>query len=186
MVNVRAGIVIAACSFSLVSCSHGSGAPSRQPAAIATAAATAAASMKPGAPVKPAASQPVTPATRPSATTPLSPAPIARLTPHATTTIPRLPPDAAPRILAVAISKNAVQPGDRVSGSVLTSSNVASVEARIGGYAVSLQKIGVGRFAFTYTVGPLPWFIHGNFKLQVIARNTRGDAVRRTIPLTVR
>jgi hypothetical protein len=100
--------------------------------------------------------------------------------------VPNLPPDAAPQILSVAISRRAVQPGDRVTGNVLTSSNVASVEARIGGYAVTLNKVGVGRFTFTYTVGPLPWFIHGNYTMQVIARNTRGDAARRSIPLIVR
>ena len=100
--------------------------------------------------------------------------------------VPRLSSDAAPRILDVAMSETTVQPGDRVSGSVVTTSNVASVEARIGGYAVSLVKVGVGRFALTYTVGPLPWFVRGNFKMQVIARNPRGDVVTRTIPLTVR
>jgi hypothetical protein len=100
--------------------------------------------------------------------------------------IPRLPPDAAPRILGVAVSETTVQPGDRVFGSVVTSSNVASVEARIGGYAVSLVKVGVGKFSLAYTVGPLPWFIRGNFTMEVIARNTRGDAATRTIPLTVR
>jgi hypothetical protein len=97
----------------------------------------------------------------------------------------RLTPDAAPRILDVAMSETTVRPGDRVSGSVVTSSNVASVEARIGGYAVSLVKVGVGQFALAYAVGPLPWFVHGDFKMQVIARNTRGDAAIRTISLTV-
>ncbi|MGB8964321.1 MAG: hypothetical protein WCB99_01655 [Candidatus Cybelea sp.] len=97
----------------------------------------------------------------------------------------RLTPDAAPRILDVAMSETTVRPGDRVSGSVVTSSNVASVEARIGGYAVSLVKVGVGRFALAYAVGALPWFVHGDFKMQVIARNPRGDAAIRTISLTV-
>ncbi len=98
----------------------------------------------------------------------------------------RLSRDAPPQILAVAISETTVHPGDRVSGSVITSSNVASVEARIGGYAMSLSKLGVGKFALAYTVAPLPWFVRGSFTLQVIARNTRGDVVTRAIPLTVR
>jgi hypothetical protein len=99
--------------------------------------------------------------------------------------VPHLSSEAAPRILDVAVSETTVRPGDRVSGSVVTSSNVASVEARIGGYAVSLVKVGVGRFALAYTVGPLPWFVHGNFTMQVIARNPRGDVTMRSIPLTV-
>jgi hypothetical protein len=100
--------------------------------------------------------------------------------------VPRLPPDAAPQILAVAVSETTVQPGDTVSGRVVTTSNVASVQARIGGYAMTLAKTGVGRFALTYKVAPLPWFIRGTFAMRVIAKNTRGDAVERTIPLTVR
>lgn len=84
------------------------------------------------------------------------------------------------------MSETIVQPGDRVFGRVVTSSNVASVEARIGGYAVSLVKTGVGRFELAYTVAPLPWFIHGNFTMQVIAHNTRGDTTTRAVPLTVR
>ena len=79
-----------------------------------------------------------------------------------------------------------MHPGDTVSGSVVTSSNVASVQARIGGYAMNLEKTGVGRFALTYTVALLPWFIRGTFSMRVIASNTRGDTVERTIPLTVR
>jgi hypothetical protein len=100
--------------------------------------------------------------------------------------VPRLSSDAAPRILDVALSETTVWPGDRVSASVVTSSNVASVEMRIGGYAVSLVKVGVGRFALAYTIGPLPFFVRGNFTMQVIARNTRGDVTMRPIPLTVR
>jgi hypothetical protein len=32
----------------------------------------------------------------------------------------------------------------------------------------------------------VPWFVRGNFSMQVIARNPRGDAVTRVVPLTVR
>ncbi len=98
----------------------------------------------------------------------------------------RLPADAAPKILSVSISETTVHPGDRVYGNVVTSSNVASVEARIGGYALNLSKVGVGRFAIAYTVAPLPWFLHGNYTMEVIAHNTHGDSVARSIPLSVR
>lgn len=98
----------------------------------------------------------------------------------------RLSSDAPPQILGVAMSETTVRPGDTVSGNVLTTSNVASVQARIGGYALNLSKLGVGRFAITYTLAPMPFFIRGNFTLLVIARNTRGDTVTRAIPITVR
>lgn len=97
-----------------------------------------------------------------------------------------MPPDAAPQIIAIAVSETTLHAGDRVSGSVVTSSNVASVQARIGGYAMRLNKVGVGRFALTYTVGPLPWFVRGKYAMQVIATNTKGDTAERTVPLTVR
>lgn len=100
--------------------------------------------------------------------------------------VPRVLPDTPPQILAIAISETTVAPGDRVSGSVVTSSNVASVVARIGGYAVNLSKTGVGRFALTYTVAPLPWFVRGKFTMQVIAKNTRGDVATQAIPIIVR
>jgi hypothetical protein len=83
------------------------------------------------------------------------------------------------------VSETVVHPGDRFRGTVVTTSNVASVEARVGGYGKTLTKVGVGRFALAYTVAPLPWFVRGNYTLRLIARNTRGDATERAIPLTV-
>ncbi|HEY4434360.1 MAG TPA: hypothetical protein VGM99_08135 [Candidatus Cybelea sp.] len=100
--------------------------------------------------------------------------------------VPLLPPNAAPQIISVDVSETTVRSGDHVWGKVVTTSNVASVEARIGNYAMSLNKVGVGRFALAYVVAPLPWFVHGTFAMRVIAKNTRGDTVERTIPLSVR
>lgn len=122
----------------------------------------------------------VTPAPAPSITG--SAAPVA---PHLQNKVPRLIPDAAPQILAVSMSETAVHPGDDVSGNVVTSSNVASVQARIGGYAVTLTKAGIGRFSLTYHVA-VPWFVRGNFTMHVIARNTRGDTVVRSVPIRLR
>lgn len=84
------------------------------------------------------------------------------------------------------MDKTTVTSGDRVSGTVLTSSNVASVEARVAGYGIVLHKVGVGRFSLTYTVGNLPFFVHGTYQMQIIARNTRGDATQTSLPITVR
>ncbi len=181
----RSAALVAAAFVALVSCSRGthatnparspqSGAtPARAPQPVATATAAPIGTAAATAPV-------ITPTPGPSGQRPPAAAPrIAK-------PVPRLSPNAAPQILAIAVSETTVRPGDRVSGSVITSSNVASVEARIGGYAMSLSKVGVGKFALTYTVAPLPWFVHGNFTLRVIARNTRGDVATREIPLTVR
>lgn len=111
----------------------------------------------------------------------------ATLAPHAVSVKPVLEaPDAPPRILAMSISTPVAHGGDVVSGTVETSSNVASVEARIAGYSSTMQKVGVGRFALTYRVPNLPFFLHRTYTIEVIARNTRGDAVRSSVPITVR
>jgi hypothetical protein len=138
----------------------------------------------------PVATRPVTPA--PSSTNVATPAatsaPATAPPPTASPTpaIPRLPPNAAPRIVSVAVDKTTVGSGDRVSGTVLTSSNVASVEVRVAGYGMALNKIGVGRFTLEYTLGNLPFFVHGTYQMQIIARNARGDAAQQTLPITVR
>jgi glucose/arabinose dehydrogenase len=185
-------IVFIVASLALVCCGHPGRAPQSQtsPASATPPPATPApaATVAPARPAlqstpKPTAKPlPVAPSAAPSA----APArPVAAL-PPAPKSVERLAPDAPPQILDVAVSQTTVQSGDRVVGRVTTSSNVASVEARIGGYSVALAKVGVGRFELAYTVGPLPWFVHGNFTMQVIARNTRGVKATRAIPLKVR
>jgi len=84
------------------------------------------------------------------------------------------------------MSAPVVYGGDVVSGTVETSSNVASVEARIGGYGTQMRKVGVGRFALSYRVPKLPFFLHRTYTLEIIARNTRGDAATSSVPITVR
>ena len=106
--------------------------------------------------------------------------------PPAPRKVVRLPPDAAPRILGVTVSETTVQPGDRVSGRVLTTSNVASVEARVAGYSANFQKVGVGKFHLDYRVPHLPFFLHRTYTIEVIARNGRGDAATSSVPIVIR
>jgi len=69
---------------------------------------------------------------------------------------------------------------------VHTSLNTASVEARIGGYGISVPKVGAGRFALNYTVPNLPFFLKHTYDMQVIARNTSGVKTIRTVSITIR
>ena len=184
MRTVRSAVYIAAALVVLASCSRGTHATNPSPSPQGSPAQP---------PPVPQTSAVPTPVPTAAATAPVitpTPAPSGQATaaaaPRLAKPVPRVASDAPPQILAISISETTVRPGDRVSGSVITSSNVASVEARIGGYAMPLSKLGVGRFALAYTVAPLPWFVRGSFTLQVIARNTRGDAATRAIPLTVR
>jgi len=95
-------------------------------------------------------------------------------------------PNAAPRIVAVHINNQTVRSGDTISGMVETSSNVASVEARIAAFSISVPKVGVGRFALRYVVPWVPFFWHGTYPMTLVARNAAGEAVERVIPITVR
>jgi hypothetical protein len=190
MVKASRVIFIAAFSLGVTGCSQATHEPASQPSLapakqqhLPEATASAASVPRPSA----------LPSQRPAAT--IAPSPPSSPSPAATKfateaptppRVERLPPGSPPQILDVAVSRTTVQPGDRVFGRVVTTSNVATVEARIGSYSVHLSKVGVGRFELAYTVGPLPWFIHGHYTLRVIARNVLGAAAMRDIPLTVR
>jgi len=107
-------------------------------------------------------------------------------TPVPTPTVLMLAPDAPPQILWIALSSTTPKAGDSLSVTVLTSSNVASVELRIGGYGAGMTKTDVGHFETTSEVPSLPFFVSHNLTLQIIARNTAGVAVERIVALQVR
>jgi hypothetical protein len=145
-------------------------------ASVSSAHSQSAQSVTPAPSVSPAAS--VTPS--------LSPAPSASPSPIPTPTILMLPPDAAPQILWVQMSPTTPHAGDMVSGVVLTSSNVASVEIRVGGFSVNMSKTDVGHFEGSYTIPRLPFFISHNLTMRIIARNSAGVTAERSLPLQIR
>lgn len=116
-----------------------------------------------------------------------TPVPLVTLAPSAAIPgVVREPANAPPRILALSLSTPVAHGGDVVSGYVEASSNVASVEARIAGYSMNMRKIGVGKFVMSYRVPHLPFFLHKTYSIQVVARNTRGDSVSSSVPITIR
>lgn len=156
-------------------------------AAVSTPAASAPPSGSPQAAPAQAASPTPAPYRANATAIPGEPMVVATLQPNAAIVKPvREAPDAPPRILSMSISTPVAHGGQIVSGTVETTSNVASVEARIAGYTSSMQKIGVGRFALSYRVPNLPFFLHRTYTIEVIARNTRGDAVSSSVPITIR
>ncbi len=96
-----------------------------------------------------------------------------------------MPDSQAPVIFSIKIDKTDLRSGDVISGMVVTSLSVASVEARIGGYGVGVPKVAPGRFALRYTVPWVPWFWHKEFAMDIIARNTAGAAVRRSVNINI-
>jgi hypothetical protein len=115
-----------------------------------------------------------------------APVPTQTPSPAPTPTILMLPPDAAPQILWVGLSSTTPKAGEALSVTVLTSSNVASVEVRVGGYGFNLPKTDVGRFEGAYAVPQLPFFMNHNLVMQVIARNTAGVAATSSAQIQIR
>jgi hypothetical protein len=105
--------------------------------------------------------------------------------PAPTPTIAILPPDAAPQILWWSLSSATPRAGDTLYVIVLTSSNVASVELRIGGYAFNLPKTDVGHFEGGYVVPQLPFFVSHDLLMRIIARNTAGVSVETGVEIQV-
>jgi hypothetical protein len=100
--------------------------------------------------------------------------------------VPLVDASAPPRIVQIWLSRDAFGSGDRVAGQVTTSSNVASVEARVGGFGLPLHRIEFGRFAATHTVPTLPSFVKRTFDLRIIARSANGEQRETSIPIQVR
>lgn len=167
--------------------------PATTPTSVPVPAAAAASAAPTGAPTaKPVATASPTPTPAPlnAGHTPMPtqmPVEASTIAPaHVAPQTIREAPNAPPRIVAMSLSTPVAHSGETVVGTVETSSNVASVEARIAGYSSSMEKVGVGKFRMVYTVPKLPFFLHRTWSIEVIARNSRGEAVRSSIPITIR
>jgi hypothetical protein len=95
-------------------------------------------------------------------------------------------PHAPPRILAIKLSSTTISGGETVSGSVQTSSNVASVEARIAGWSMSIPRTRIGLFEASGQIPDLPFLAKGKYTLEVIARNSDGVKAERDVSITLR
>ncbi len=95
-------------------------------------------------------------------------------------------PHAAPAILQIVLPDRAVDSGQVVHASVYATSNTASVEARIYGFGMPLERVGVGRFRLVYRVPSLPFFLKRAWPVQVIARNVDGQTDSRAVTISVR
>lgn len=152
------------------------------PQEVATARVHVLAQLPTTSPVR-QSSEPPSPG-RQSATASASPAPTIAPVPTAAP-VPALAPDAKPAIVDISISATDLHSGDLVSGTVVTSSNVASVEARIKTYSANLNRLGVGRFGLTMRVPAIPFFLHGTYQLHLIARNAAGSMAEEYFPISV-
>ena len=91
-----------------------------------------------------------------------------------------------PAITSLWMSRSQVHPGEVVQGRLTATKNTASVEARIGGYAVSLRKINSFTFVGAYRVPSLPLILRRTWTVRFIARNIDGVTAERDALISVR
>jgi hypothetical protein len=127
---------------------------------------------------KPAASPSASPS--PAASAPAAASPAASPTPLV------LPPDAPPQIVAVELSDPIFHSGETISGTVITSTNVAAVDVRVAKYSSRLPQTAPGVFAVTYTLPKIPFFLRGAYTAQVIAQNGAGLTAERDVQVSLR
>jgi hypothetical protein len=94
--------------------------------------------------------------------------------------------NAAPKILAVALSSNDVRPGQTWSGRIITSTNVASLEIRTNLFSLNVPRRTFGDFSFLLRIYDVPPIFVRGYDLRIIARNTAGASVEEDLPFRIR
>lgn len=97
-----------------------------------------------------------------------------------------LVPDAPPRILAVWMNETTIRVGRVWKGRIVTSTNVASVELRTESFSFVADRLRFGIFNFSQSVLDVIPQYRRTYLLRIIARNTRGDAAERLVPIVIR
>lgn len=94
--------------------------------------------------------------------------------------------DAPPRILAMRFSGPQVRRGESWSGSIITSTNVASVEVRSNLFSIDVPRRAYGDFRFALRVYDVPPIFVRAYRLRVIARNSAGESTEEDLPFRIR
>lgn len=181
--------------------------PSPSPGATPTAGPTPTPSRTPtprpsASPMATATPMPVPTISAPPPATPLPPLPTPWPTPTPITTpvplptgtptvapLPTplvLPAEAPPQILAVRVSDPVFHGGETITGTVITSTNVAAVEIRLAGHAIRMPRADYGIWQMSYTMPHVPFFYRRTYTAQVVAMNTAGLAAEQDLTVAVR
>jgi len=95
-------------------------------------------------------------------------------------------PDAPPRIIRMWFSTLTIVPGSWFDGTIVVSTNVASVEVRTAAFSINSKHVAPGIYRFHTHVLELPPLSRRHwYELYIIARNTPGVAQSETAPLRV-
>jgi hypothetical protein len=88
------------------------------------------------------------------------------------------------RIVSYVLSSTVIHPGDDITGDVVTSSNAASVTARVGSFSVAVPKVAQGKFHLQMKMPSMP-LPPGDTKLIITAIRTDGKSTTREVAITV-
>lgn len=94
--------------------------------------------------------------------------------------------DAAPHILALRFSALQVRRGQTWSGTIVASTNVASVEVRTNLFSIDVPRRSYGVFRFRLRVFDVPPIFVRAYRLRVIARNAAGLSTEEDLPFRIR
>jgi hypothetical protein len=94
--------------------------------------------------------------------------------------------DESPRILAMRFSSAEVRRGQTWSGTIVTSTNVASLEVRTNLFSINVPRRSYGDFRFTLRVYDVPPIFVRAYRVRVIARNAAGQSVEEDLPFRIR
>jgi hypothetical protein len=106
--------------------------------------------------------------------------------PRAWPTPPVAAPTAPPRIVRMWFSTLTIVPGTWFDGTIVVSTNVASVEVRTAAFSINSTHVAPGLYRFHTHVLELPPLSRRHwYELDIIARNTPGIAEVEQAPLRV-
>lgn len=89
--------------------------------------------------------------------------------------------NAPPQIVAVELPSPVFHSGDNVSGDVITTTNVATVDLELAGHVMNLPKIEDGRFGMSYHVPTIPFFLKHSYTVHVVAKTPTGAEATRDV-----
>lgn len=76
--------------------------------------------------------------------------------------------------------------GETVTGTVITSTNVAAVELHLAGRSVRMPRSDFGVWQVTYTVPSIPFWLRKNYTVAVIALNSAGVTAEKDVTVSLR
>ena len=133
---------------------------------------------------------PPSPTPPPSASATPSPPPSVSATPFpAPTPLPTplvLPPPAPPQILAVKFRDSVLHSGDTMLVTVITSTNVAAVELRVGGSVIRFPRTDFGIWQLSYKLPPIPRRFRHDYAAEIVAWNSTNLTAKRDVTIALR